>query len=681
MNATIARYVLGVASLLVIVASLAAAAVALRRRFLGTWAGPVARLAEIVIALALLEAILEVLGTVGLFRLVPVVVVSALVGVALWRRFRVSGRRSGVRRGPLWAALGACVVGAAVVAEYASPALQAYDVGVHVLDSIWYHLPLAASFAQSGHITPLRLDVEFLTGFYPSGSELLHGLGIVLLARDTLTPVLNLLAVGPLLIAAWCIGQRREAGLASVCGVALVLATPMMVFSQAGSADNDVIGVMFLLAAAAFLLWSEEQPAALVLAAVSAGLAVSIRLTLLAPVFGLTVGVLVIAPAGRRRQVAALWLGPLVVAGGYWFARNLIAVGNPVPFANIGILPSPAPPLQAHTGFALAHYLGDGSAWNHYWQPALASGLGSWWWAIVAAAVIGPLLCLLPGAGARVRMLALVALFSLAAYLVTPESAMGPDGHPVGIAYNLRYAAPGLGLAFAVLPLAPACAGVRRQLGLLAGLLAVLVVTVAEPRLWPDRHVAAALGVGLFVLAVGLAVRFRRRFPRAVALAGAALLLTAGAAAGYAWQGHYLRGRYAFRPRVSQLAHLWAWFRGVHHARVGVVGTYGGFFSYPLFGVGDSNAVQYVAHRGPHGSFTPITSCPVWRATVNSLHLRYLVTTPARDPFRPKVLSASPEFAWTATDPAARIVFRQRALRQTIAVFELRGPLDPAGCG
>jgi len=65
---------------------------------------------------------------------------------------------------------------------------------------------------------------------------------------------------------------------------------------------------------------------------------------------------------------------------------------------------------------------------------------------------------------------------------------------------------------------------------------------------------------------------------------------------------------------------------------------------------------------------------------VNSDHLKYLITTPARDPWHPTVLTSSPETRWTATDPAAAPVFTEQALGQPIVVFRLRGPLDPAGC-
>jgi len=703
MNTTIARYALGVACLGIICLALGTAAVALRRRFFRGWTGSLARLTELVLALALLVFTLEVVGAIGLFKLTPITVACAGVGFGVPRAVggrgdsprRVAQRRgfaaTGRRTPGLVALITGIVITATVAAEYASPTLQAYDIGVHVLDSIWYHLPLAASFAQTGHVTPPRFDVEFLTAFYPATSELLHGLGIVLLSRDTLTPVLNVLLIGPTLLAAWCIGKPRGAAVTALCGVALVLATPMMVFSQAGSADNDILGVFFFLAAVALLAGPVDHRAAYVLAAISAGFAISVRLTLLAPVLALTVGVIAIAPRGGRRAAAAGWTGPLVLAGGYWFVRNLIVVGNPAPWASFGILPTPAPPLQAHVGYAVAHYLGDSRVWDHFWEPALASGLGPWWYLIVAAAVLGPLLCLASGPDRTSRMLALVSLVSLGAYLVTPESAMGPAGDPVGIAYNLRYAAPGLTLGLALLTVAPPLAGVRRQAGLTLALIAALVATIAQGRLWPERHVAGAVAVGVVVAGLGVitllsAARSRPRFAlrsvpaRAALIAAAVLLLLTGAAAGYAWQRHYLRGRYAFKPHVSHLAGLWALFRTIHHARVGLAGTFGVFFSYPLLGVDDSDRVDYIAHHGPHGSFTPIGDCREWRAAVNSADVRYLVTTPARDPFRPKILNSSPEGSWTRSDPAAHLVFARRELGQPVDVFELSGPLDPGSC-
>ena len=695
--ASVARYALGAATLIVVVGGIAVAAVAIRRRTLPDWTRAPARLAEAVIGLALLIAILEVLGTVGLFELAPIVIACGLAAVAGIRELvgtRVARRHPADR--PAWPTTAttavAVLAGAVVVAEWSALTIQSYDVGIRGFDSLWYHLPWAASFAQTGNVTGLRFtDVEYLTPFYPATAEMVHGLGIVLLGRDTLSPGLNLVWLALTLLAAYCIGRPRGVGAATTIGAALAMGTTMMDYSQAGAAANDVVAVFFLLAAVALLITDVESPAARVLAAIAAGLAVGTKLTVLAPVLALTVGVIVIAPRGRRAGTAGLWLGPLILAGGFWYARNLIAVGNPLPWTSFaGILPTPAPPLQQHTGYSVAHYLTNSHFWSAFAQRALAGGLGRWWWAVLAVAVVGPILCLAPERLGRnyrhpegssqgvVRMLGCVALVSLAAYLITPETAAGPNGDPTGFAFNLRYLAPALTLSLAVAPLAPALAGPRARTATVAVLAIVLAGTVAEPRLWPSAHAGGAILTGLAALAVlGLLAAGRRsRAWLAIAIAVAAAIVVAG----YPLQRHYLRGRYAYQPNVSYLAPVWALFRTVHNSRVGVVGTFGGFFSYPFYGLDISNRVQYVAQRGPHGSFTPITTCARWRAQVNSDHLKYLITTPARDPWHPTVLSPSPETSWTATDAAATPVFTERALGQPIVVFRLRGALDPAGC-
>ncbi|MDQ2759916.1 MAG: hypothetical protein M3Y17_05635 [Actinomycetota bacterium] len=769
------RYALGVAALVLVCGSLGLAAVTLRRRFFPGWSGAPARLVESVIALALLVGLLELLGTVGLFSLGPIVAASVVVGLVVGLVVRLGVARAlgepgeGGRRGAFPEAvvipgtgfakrlagaisipfLIALVLSAAVAAEWAGPTLQSYDTGIHSFDSLWYHLPWAASFAQTGQITSLRFtDVEYLTAFYPATAELFHGLGIVLLARDTISGALNLAWLGLTLLAAYCIGRPRGLGPWSLAGAALALATPMMSFSQAGSGANDVVGVCFLLAAVALLVnvHGGERRAPFVLAALAAGLAVSVKLSLLAPVLALSIGMIVLArpwwarapgahasgdgesgpraPGARapaRLTRAALWLGPLLLGGGFWYLRNLVAVGNPLPWTSLGFLPTPAPALQQHTAFSVAHYLGDSQVLSKVLEPGLAAGLGRWWAVILAAAVIGPLLCLLPGADRLMRVVSLVALGSLAAYLLTPESAAGPAGHPLGFAFNLRYAAPALTLSLAILPLAPVLEQRRRRAATMIALVAVLVATLAQAQLWPSRHLPGALGAGAAVLVLSLAILAMaqigrgsvggvRRAPyggvggavggaqparagggrggrsgpsprRLTVLSSLAALLIALAAAGYPWQQHYLRGRYAFHPGVSSLAKAWALFRGVHDARVGLVGTFGGFFSYPLFGIADSNHVQYIAKRGPHGSFTALTTCQQWRTAVNAGHYRFLLTTPARDPWRPKALQASPEGAWTASDPDARLLYTRRAAGQRISVYELRGRLDPGACG
>ncbi len=696
---TVSRYLLGVAALLITFGSLGVAAVVVRRRYLAGFDGALARLAEVVTGLALLTLMLELLGAVGLFSLVPIVVASLLIGVVAARRIGLAPRRGAATPttrddaapttypapGPPLLAAVAVAATAVLFAEWGAITLQSYDFGIRTFDSVWYHLPWAAWFAQTGHVTPLRFtDVEYLTAFYPATAELFHGLGIVVFARDTASPGLNLVWLGLVLLAGYCIGRPRGVGTLTLTATALAMAVPAIDISQAGSAANDVVGVFFVLAAVALLLNAGGSRAAFVLAAMSAGLAVAVKLSMLGPVAALTIGAIATSPRRDRRVATILWLVPLLISGGFWYLRNLIAVGNPLPWVHVPGLARPAPPLQQHTGFSIAHYLASSHAWDAYFQPGLASGLGPWWYAILAMTIAGPLLCLLPGADCTVRMLALVALTSLVAYLFTPETAAGPDGQPLGFAFNLRYTAPVLALSLPLLPLAPVLDGARRRLALDAGLIAVLTATLAQGRLWPARQAGGAIGVALAVLFVaamrtvvaGHARRDRRRpLSPAVTVAGAACALVAAITLGYPWQQHYLHGRYAFHRGVSSLAPVWAFFRGLHRARVALVGTFGGFFSYPLFGIDDSNRVEYLGHRGPRGSFTSIRSCSEWRAAVNAGHFRYVVTTPARDPWHPKPLHPSPERRWTTTDASARLVYTHSAFGQPISIFELRGPL------
>ena len=708
MNTSIARYLLGVVALAVIVGSLAFAALLVRRRVRPAWTGAPARLAETVVGLAVLIGILELLGLVGLFALGPVLAACLLVAVLAARLTpapsRVRFRSATESRAAVGLGVGIAILGGAtVLAEWGALSIQSYDVGIRGFDSLWYHLPWAASFAQTGNIASLRFtDVEYLTPFYPATAEALHGLGIVLLGRDTLSPGLNLLWLALTLLAAYCIGRPRGVGAATLLGAALALSTTMMDYSQAGSAANDVVAIFFLLAAVALLMTAPESRAALVLAALSAGLAIGVKLTVAAPVLALTIGVIAIAPHRRRLATAGWWLGPLIVAGGFWYARNLIAIGNPLPWTSFaGVLPTPAAPLQQDTGYSVAHYLTNTHFWSAFAQPALAAGLGRWWWAVLGVAIVGPLLCLLPdrflprpsgrnseivrvSSQATVRMLGAVALVSLAAYVITPETAAGPASDPVGFAFNLRYLGPALALSLAVAPLAsPLSDAPAARTATTIALAVILAVTVARPQLWPATHTAGAIAIGAVAVILVCATWFAVRRPvrMTLAIGAATLLALVAAGAGYALQRHYMRARYVYHPGVSYLAPVWAHFRDVRNARVGVVGTFGGFFAYPLSGLDDSNRVLYIAQRGPHGSFTPIATCAQWRSAVNAARLDYLLTTPARDPWHPRFLSPSPENDWTASDPAAQPVYRETALGQPIVLYRIRGPLNPATCG
>jgi hypothetical protein len=688
---TAGRYALGAVSLLTLCAAIGFAAFRLRRRLLPDHSGALGVLAGAVIAMALLIGLLELLGLFGLMRLGPVL--GGALALAGWQLlagrpaqppgFFASGRRS-------WMTILACIAALAVLAQWLVPTLISYDYGITSVDSLWYHLPWAASFAQTGSIVAPRFtDVEYLTAFYPATSEILHALGIVLIGRDTLSPLLNVAFVVLTMLAGWCIGLERGMAPVTMTATAVALALPMVRNSQAGTAANDIVGTAFLLAAVALYLSGPASPRCLAVAAVAAGLAVSVKLSLIAPVLALSAAAIVV-PRGDVRGAAKVWLPPLVLAGGYWYARNIVVTGNPLPWVHLPGLPVPHAPLQSGTGYSVGHYVVAATGWKQWFEPGLIAGLGPWWPAIVAIAVLGPLACSWLAADDAARAVGAVAVASVIAYALLPETAAGPAGRPVAFSFNLRYAAPALALAFAITPLA---GGVRARGPLLIGALALLVSCLSRSGMWPAGYATDAIGAALVAGAIVWLVRSgsvalsrtpaasrRWRWVRPVVAVGLMVtLLGAAGAAGYPGQRHYLQRRYS-APAGSSLAGLWQWFRGVHDARVALGGTFGSFFAYPLWGLDDSNRVQYIARRGPHGSFTPITTCSGWWAALESGRYRYVVTTPGRDPWHPTALLHSPESAWTARDPGAALVFWGSAGGRQLAVYELFGAPDRV-CG
>ncbi|MGI8863774.1 MAG: hypothetical protein ACR2JH_05140, partial [Solirubrobacteraceae bacterium] len=87
------RYLLGIVALLLMCGALGRAAFLLRRRFFGDWTGAQARLAEAVLAVALLVAEMEILGAVGLFRLIPLVIGAVAIGLGTQRAFPGEGQK------------------------------------------------------------------------------------------------------------------------------------------------------------------------------------------------------------------------------------------------------------------------------------------------------------------------------------------------------------------------------------------------------------------------------------------------------------------------------------------------------------------------------------------------------------------------------------------------------------
>ena len=281
--------------------------------------------------------------------------------------------------------------------------------------------------------------------------------------RDLLSPLLNLGWFVGCLVACWCIGRPYRVGAWSLLLGAVALSVPAL-SDQAGEARNDIVGIFFLLSAVAIALnaWATRDEGegalgtgAFVVIGLAAGLAAGTKLNFLLPAGVLVAGLVAIAPRGGRwRALAASGLAALA-GGGYWYLRNLVHAGNPLPWVHhLGpiSLPAPEQALGGREAHSVLGYLTDGTVWSDWFLPGLHHGLWLIWPVLGAAALAGLLLCLGRGASPPMRVAGLVGLATALAWLVAPTSASGPVGMPRGFESGLRYLAPALVLGLALLP-------------------------------------------------------------------------------------------------------------------------------------------------------------------------------------------------------------------------------------
>jgi hypothetical protein len=661
-------YLLGVAQVAALAAFSWLGASAARGSLLSGFSGAPAQLATAVLALALLIWVAEVLGTVGAFEPLPYLLVVAVVGLLLrfsrgWRRrgdrprgsFSYRGWRGvpcgRIRGEGVWgidvATFVALLVGLLLVIHFAEGVRLRLDTGMTGFDSTWYHAPFATGFFQTGDTWSLHfIAPQFLAWFYPANGEVFHAVGMNAFDRDLISPLLNLGWLIACLVAAWCIGAayNRGAAMFSTVLAALALNAPCLA-DQAGEARNDLVGIFFLLAAIAIALtaWQASPEnsrrlttGALLTASLSAGLAAGAKLNFLLPCVVLVIGLAAIAPRGQRWRSFAIGALAALSGGGYWYLRNLIHTGNPLPwFDELGpiSLPGPDQALGGREAHSVLDYLTNGSIWSDWFLPGFHHGLGNFWPLVVGLAVAGLVLNLGRGASPMLRVAALVGITAALAWLIAPTSASGPEGVPHGFESGLRYLAPALVLGMALLPVTPRLRG----------------------RIRPQPDMASFWRPPLPSWALGVAL---------------ALLLATAIGAGYAVQRDYLRDRYA-NPTFTTpgLNAAFKWARSVEDARIGTTSTR----QYPLFGTDLSNRVQFVGLERPHGGFVAPTSCRAWRRAINEGDYDYVVASRDRiEPGKPAYPSSA---RWTA-GPETSVVLR----KPPTVIFKLGGPLDPSAC-
>jgi hypothetical protein len=717
MTPSFGAYVAGSLSLVAMIVSLGFGGYWLRRWIVPEFSGALARLAEIVLGVALFVLTLYFLGSVSLLREGWVVSVSIMAGLVAGfvGRLRAPGDATPVEppRVQLWHLLIAIGVASFTVAEWTFPSQLSLDQGMFGGDTTWYHMPFAARFAQDAstvhlHFTdPMRLVVWF----YPATSELINGAGIIMVHDDFLSPLLNLgwLSVG--LLAAWCIGRPYGVAPATLVASALVFDSGVMVFTQAGEGRNDIMAIAMLVAFVAFIINGHQvrrtgslvtgdvtdegaliDRGPLIMAGLAGGLAIAVKLTLLAPVGAIAVAVILFnARKWRIRINTTLVLGAaMFVTGGYWFVRNLIKAGNPTPQIGFGPLNLPVPdqmPLDPRPRFSVAHYLFHPSVYRNWFFPNLENALGPLYGLILVVAFAAVIYVMFRSRNRMLQALAGAALITAVVYLFTPLTAAGPEGAPRGFFTNTRYLMPALVLALVLVPLARPLRSdeghARWTLGFLTVLYAITVLTT--PQWYPRYFFGTVLITAAVVwLPAGLAYLRRKDGITPLAMAGSvAAAVVLAIVLGRAQQVQYAEHHYT-DPKLflheGGPVRAYRWARRQHDQRIGIAGGGEIFFGqYGFYGADTSNYVNYIGVPGPHGEYRLATNCRDFREQINAGHYDYLVTSQYSWDTIDSTY-AHPYWDWIRRDPVMKEILQEDVSPQPDYVYKINGRLNPASC-
>jgi len=681
----------------------------LRSRLVPGWDGSPARLVEAVTAVGLLLLASELLGLFGWLDVFPLVILLGLAALAswLWLAPRPAGKGDPVPPAPAvstGAQALAFLAAFAVFAQWGAFTSYNLDHGITNFDSVWYHMPFAAEIARTGSVTGFfHPETVFTNWFYPQNSELIHAVGMVLTGRDFVSVFINLGWLGLGLLAGWCVGRPYGRPHLTMLGVAVLMAIHTLVVREPGTGKNDVMAAALVLAAVAIMLnrsaGKPDPPGrvgpdwVMAAAGLAVGLAAGTKVTALAPAFLVTCAVVYATVPGRRLRATGVWLAAAFAGGGWWYLRNLVAAGNPLPqITRVGPIELPSPDrLQVgRPDFSVAHYLTDRGIWSDYFVPGLDQGFGHVWPLLFALVVGGLVLVMLTAHGRLTRAHGAVALLAIVAYLFTPLSAAGPEGDPSAFAINLRFLVPALGLAVVLVPLASWFdRGWRRVvLGLLLVVLFVGTSSTDPVLSAPGRN----FGLALALLFVALPFAFwllRERLSRRLGLpplaVGLGLALVVFAVFAWPIQRSYFENRYQDFELAegSGLTGPYRWAEGITDSKIALAGTMAGFKQYGFWGPDLSNEVVYLGRDAPHGGFDAIGTCEEFARAVNAADPDYLVTAPYLNFDDYDLPKDSPEFGWAANDPAALERISSHYYSQSFAwlgVWKVKGPMDPALC-
>ncbi|MBK8294713.1 MAG: hypothetical protein IPK93_08065 [Solirubrobacterales bacterium] len=657
----------------------------LRARLLPGWSGPVAWTATLILAILTVILLTLLPGTFGLLSGWLVLLLLGLAAASIWRW---GGRLPAVRGGsPLVHVPASTLLNWAGFA-IAAAALGAFTIGMRLklgtgmtgFDSTWYHGPFAAGISQSGDTFSLHfLAPQFLSWFYPQNSELFHALGMVAYGNDFASPLINVGWFVACLVAAWCIGRPYGGAPISLAGVAIVLVSTV-VADQAGEARNDIVGTFFVLAALAILVNAAAGGRRITLGpvlvvAITAGLAAGTKVNFIAAALALVIGAIVLAQPVLRRRAVLTALGGVSLGGLYFYLRNLVHSGNPLPWIN-GIgpisLPGPAQDVGGRDAGSVLGYLTDTGVISDWFLPGFGDGFGDGWIILAGLVLVSFGFCFSRASGPARRTAAAVGLALVLAWLVAPTSAEGPVGEPRGFVSGLRYLAPAIAVAMALLgsAIGPQKPGVRWLVIGLIALLAPFTISISGAASFRQILGGIFVAAAAFFVLIILARAYRSGWTKArVAFVSGTVLVTV--LAGQLVQTSYLDHRYENPDFTTPgLNKAFAWAQGVEGESIGTNATR----QYPLFGKYLENDVQFIGVHEKHGGFVKTDNCEAFRQQVAEGDYDYLVLTLDR----PSPKRRFPrESGWIAHDPAVTRVLR----KEPTVIYRLDGKPDPALCG
>lgn len=686
---TAIQFVLGLGRLAGIVLPALIAAHLIRRRWLDV-TGSVGILADAVIAFSVVLVVAEALGLVGLMRSAALIPVLVLIAAIVWWITRgqtastapsvaTPGAESqaespGPGSEPGRDLTTACALVAVVVvsAQWCVQTANALGTGMANFDTLWYHMPFAAHMAQTGAVTGIQFtQADPFVAYYPANSELFHAIGIEALHNDFLSPLLNLVWLAVALLAAWCLGRPWRVQRLTLIAGCLVLSLPVLSGTQPGEAFNDIVGLAMLLAGAAVVVNAAGDRRLLAVAGLALGIAVGTKFTFVVPALVLVAGIVVCSGKDSRWRILGALALPLALTAGWWYLRNLIAVGSPEGLQlHLGplALPGPTSPLESASQQTVFSEISHLSLWGSRFAPGLDHALGPLWPLVLAIYLAAIVAGILVAGDSRVRVLAITAAVTGISYLFLPTGASAIEQGTTLFQVNLRYATPALALGIMLVPIVLRLRFPQALRLLGPALATVLVAAQFEHSLWPSqpaRHLVFLLAAAVLTAAIfyGRAVS---RQPRSIlAVVALGLMLAAGTAT-FVIQRHYFDHRYLTGDRTEPvLGVIYGWAQGVAHARIAL---YGNVQQYPLYGAHDTNEVDYLGTQTGSG-FRPIATCQSWRATLNRGHYRYVVLTPTP--------TAPVPIVWTQSDPAVHLLLRPA---ENAYVFEVAGQLNPKQC-